>query len=202
MFNHKKNYRKTIKQKQDDFRARYWNTSNIELAYGQSFSFNPVFSESIDSLKLSKTGNAVWLNDSLGIGRHLLLNGIGRVIQKTDFLRATTIDSTTSESNTSVTKKNLLTYAYGINLRYGSIRYSFFIESFSTYENIIKPIIVDGVDTGNDIESVERIIILSYGGDLKLSNSVMLSYGIRTVVDKNLNFRGMVPIAAVTCLMK
>jgi len=72
LFNHKKNYRKTIKQKQDDFRARYWNTSNIELAYGQSFSFNPVFSESIDSLKLSKTGNAVWLNASLGIGRHVV----------------------------------------------------------------------------------------------------------------------------------
>jgi hypothetical protein len=61
---------------------------------------------------------------------------------------------------------------------------------------------MNGFDSGNDVLVDAERIVLAYGGDLRLGNNVLLNYGIRTTVDKRLSFRGMVPIASVTCLMK
>ena len=94
-------------------------------------------------------------------------------------------------------------FATGLNIRYGSVRYSFFIEGFYTRSRSALPILdVNGFDTGNDALVAAERIVLAYGGDLRLGNNVLLNYGIRTTVDKRLSFRGMVPIASVTCLMK
>ncbi|HMS51149.1 MAG TPA: hypothetical protein PKD56_02410 [Chitinophagales bacterium] len=43
---------------------------------------------------------------------------------------------------------------------------------------------------------------LSFGGDLKVSPIVLLSYGIRTDFNKKLQFKNFIPIANVTCLMR
>lgn len=202
IFMHKKNYREKIKQKQEEYRDLHWNDSHIEIAYGKTFSFNPRLTDNVDSLKLDNTGQAVWINASVGIARHWLISGLLRSVHKTGFVRTTVLDSLTQISVTDARKKSLMDYAAGINIRYGSSRYSFFIEGFYSISSTVKPVFTDLIDTGNDIIEDSEKFTLGYGGDLKLGNNVLLSYGIRTVIDESVRFRGMLPIAGVTCLMK
>jgi hypothetical protein len=203
LFQFRKLYRDQLKQKQDEYKARYWNASYVDVAWGRAFSFNPKLTDKVDSLLLKNTGNGVWINASLGLGKRWLISSMFRTIQKEGFVRTTIIDSLTGAPQLTTQKKNLLDFATGLNIRYGSVRYSFFIEGFYTRSRSTLPILdVNGFDTGNDALVAAERIVLAYGGDLRLGNNVLLNYGIRTTVDKRLSFRGMVPIASVTCLMK
>jgi hypothetical protein len=126
-----------------------------------------------------------------------------RTIKKEGQLRSTIIDNLSGIPQLTTQKKDLLDFATGLNIRYGSVRYSFFIEGFYTRSKSAVAILdLNGFDTGNDAFVTSERIVLAYGGDLRLGNNVLLNYGIRTTVDKRLSFRGMVPIASVTCLMK
>jgi hypothetical protein len=198
----RKNYREKLKQQQEEYKNKYWNTSYIDIAFGKSYSFNPKFSERIDSLKFVSTGNAVWINASIGVGRKWLFSGLVRSLQKTGTVRNTIIDSTTLVPITTNLNKNLFDFGSGFNIRYGSIRYSFFIEGFYTITNKVGPIFIEQIDSGNDQTFTEEKFTVAYGGDLKLGNNVLLNYGIRTGINKNLKITGIVPIASVTCLMR
>ena len=203
LFQFRKLYRDQLKQKQDEYKARYWNASYVDVAWGRAFSFNPKLTDKVDSLLLKNTGNGVWINASVGLGKRWLISSMFRTIQKEGFVRTTIIDSLTGVPQLTAQKKNLLDFATGLNIRYGSVRYSFFIEGFYTRSKSALAILdLNGFDTGNDAFVASERIVLAYGGDLRLGNNVLLNYGIRTTVDKRLSFRGMVPIASVTCLMK
>lgn len=203
LYQFRKAYRDQLKQKQDEYKARHWNASYVDVAWGRAFSFNPKLTDKVDSLLLKNTGNGVWINASLGLGKRWLISSMFRTIQKEGNIRTTIIDSLTGIPQLTAQKKNLLDFATGLNIRYGSVRYSFFIEGFYTRSRSALPILdVNGFDTGNDALVAAERIVLAYGGDLRLGNNVLLNYGIRTTVDKRLSFRGMVPIASVTCLMK
>jgi hypothetical protein len=203
LFQFRKLYRDQLKQKQDEYKARYWNASYVDVAWGRAFSFNPKLSDKIDSLLLKNTGNGVWINSSFGVGRRWLISAMFRTVKKEGTLRSTSIDSMSGIPLLTTQKKDLLDFATGLNIRYGSVRYSFFIEGFYTRSKSALAILdLNGFDTGNDAFVASERIVLAYGGDLRLGNNVLLNYGIRTTVDKRLSFRGMVPIASVTCLMK
>jgi hypothetical protein len=198
----KKNFKDKIKQQQEEYKAQYWNTSNVEIAFGRAFAFNPKLSERIDSLKFSNTGNAFWLNAGLGLGKHWLITAVVRTISHTEFARTTVIDPFNSVSTTTLDKKRLFDNSLGINFRYGSIRYSFFIEGFYNQGSRLQPILLDLIDTGNDLLVQENKLTIGYGGDLKLGNNVLLNYGIRSIVSKSFKVKGVIPIASVTCLMR
>lgn len=198
----RKTFRDQLKQKQDEYKAKHWNASYVDIAWGRAFSFNPKLSDNIDSLRLTNTGNAVWINASVGLGRRWLISGMVRTINKQGFLRSTITDSISSVPVMSTSQQNLFDFASGLNIRYGSVRYSFFIEGFYTRNRNVATVLENGLDSGNDILFTSERFILAYGGDLRLGNNVLLNYGIRTTIDQNLKFGGMVPIASVTCLMK
>ena len=203
LYQFRKAYRDQLKQKQDEYKARHWNASYVDVAWGRAFSFNPKLSDKIDSLLLNNTGNGVWLNASVGLGKRWLISSMLRTIKKEGQLRSTIIDNLSGIPQLTTQKKDLLDFATGLNIRYGSVRYSFFIEGFYTRSKSAVAILdLNGFDTGNDAFVTSERIVLAYGGDLRLGNNVLLNYGIRTTVDKRLSFRGMVPIASVTCLMK
>lgn len=202
LYQFRKTYRDQLKQKQDEYRARYWNASYVDVAWGRAFSFNPKLADRIDSLSLENTGNAVWINASFGIGRRWLVSGMFRTINKQGLLRTTVTDSLTGSPVITTNRKDLFDFAAGLNIRYGSVRYSFFIEGFLTRNRGVAAILENGLDTGNDVLVTEERLVLAYGGDLRLGNNVLLNYGIRTTINQSLKFGGMVPIASVTCLMK
>jgi hypothetical protein len=202
LYQFRKTFRDQLKQRQDEYRAKYWNASYVDIAWGRAFSFNPKLADRIDSLSLDNTGNAVWINASFGIGRRWLISGMFRTINKQGLLRASALDSLTGSPVITTNKKDLFDFATGLNIRYGSVRYSFFIEGFLTRNRNVAATMENGLDSGNDILVTEERLILAYGGDLRLGNNVLLNYGIRTTVNKSLKFGGMVPIASVTCLMK
>ena len=203
LYQFRKAYRDQLKQKQDEYKARHWNASYVDVAWGRAFSFNPKLTEKVDSLLLKNTGNGLWINASVGLGKRWLISSMFRTIKKEGLLRTTNIDSLTGIPLLTTQKKNLLDFSTGLNIRYGSVRYSFFIEGFYTRSrNALAILDMNGFDSGNDVLVDSERIVLAYGGDLRLGNNVLLNYGIRTTVDKRLSFRGMVPIASVTCLMK
>ena len=202
LYQFRKTFRDQLKQRQDEYRAKYWNASYVDIAWGRAFSFNPKLADRIDSLSLDNTGNAVWINASFGIGRRWLISGMFRTINKQGLLRTSAMDSLTGSPIITTSKKDLFDFATGLNIRYGSVRYSFFIEGFLTRNGNVAAILENGLDSGNDLLVTEERLILAYGGDLRLGNNVLLNYGIRTTVNKSLKFGGMVPIASVTCLMK
>lgn len=202
IYQFRKTYRDQLKQKQDDLRARHWNASYVDIAYGKAYSFNPKLSDKFDSLRLEPTANAVWINASIGIGRRWLISTMFRTINKQGNLRNSVTDSLTGVAVVNTEKKQLFDFATGLNIRYGSVRYSFFIEGFYTRNRGISALMENGVDTGNDMLFTAERFVLAYGGDLRLGNNVLLNYGIRTTVNSSLKFGGMVPIASVTCLMK
>lgn len=202
LYQFRKTFRDQLKQRQDEYRAKYWNASYVDIAWGRAFSFNPKLADRIDSLSLENTGNAVWINASFGIGRRWLISGMVRTINKQGILRTTAMDSLTGSPVITTNKKDLFDFATGLNIRYGSVRYSFFIEGFLTRNRNVAATMENGLDSGNDILVTEERLVLAYGGDLRLGNNVLLNYGIRTTINKSLKFGGMVPIASVTCLMK
>lgn len=76
----------------------------------------------------------------------------------------------------------------GINFRYGSPRYNFFIEA--VYDQIFR----------NNTQNT--VITVAYGGDLRLGNSVLLGYGIRNIINQDFSLKNLIPVASVTCLMR
>lgn len=77
----------------------------------------------------------------------------------------------------------------GTNLRYGNPRFSFYTE-----------LVYDFWDNKEESWNVEKVL-WGYGGDLKLSNIIQLTFGVRTNLDQNLKFANFFPAANITCLM-
>jgi len=43
---------------------------------------------------------------------------------------------------------------------------------------------------------------MSYGGDFRLSNGILLNFALRTKLDERIKFKSLIPVANVTCLMR
>ncbi|MBK8677719.1 MAG: hypothetical protein IPN25_03170 [Sphingobacteriales bacterium] len=161
----------------DDYSKRRWNASMLEVAGGQVFSYQR---ETVDSLNLKRAGYGVWLNGGYGVGNNWYFTGMLKyaAFPKTDTLI--------------VSLQPVKDILAGINIRYGSLKYNFFME-WSMDTKLFDPDLeIDGLRRNS----------LSFGGDLKVSPIVLLSYGIRTDFNKKLQFKNFIPIANVTCLMR
>lgn len=216
-----------ISQRKKDYMNSEWNKTYVDFAFGRSFIFNKKFAR-VDSafkdLKTNSTG--FWVNGSLGIGHRMLLTGIYKLEISThnmpDSLK--TVFKITGGKDSIIRSMEYATairtsHLVGFNLRYGSPRFSFFIEG--VHRNIIEApeyskwetISADSVRNNPSVffkkdlkssailpEGTENII--AYGGEFKLGNQVQLNFSLRTVFNKDLKFLNLLPVATVSCLMK
>lgn len=147
-----------------------WNASFLDVAVGKAYTFqNPV----LDSLRLAANGWSVWANGSVGMGKRLLLTGLMRY---SEFSNDTLPDKRLSKN-----------YLLGLNLRYGSPRFNFFVEALTM---------------NNHLAANFNTVTIAYGGDWRFSRNVMISYAVRTVYDRKFTFQNLIPIASISCMMR
>lgn len=190
-----------------------WNASSLDVAIGRVYSYKTDSSGSLKSLRLNRnTGYGGWLNANIGIGKKLLLSGLFRATwyeEELDFLIRNT--STNEEASQKAIADNTL-YTMGINLRYGSSIYTFFVEFLYEKKGLKTPLeaLNETFSAPKDFAVVSSSVkwdvvhpnTLSFGGDWRISRSVILNYGMRCVFDKNWKFTTFIPVATVSCMMR
>ena len=100
--------KQTVRDLQQRYVRRHWNTSYLDVAYGKSYKYDK--DSKLDSLVLLSERNSLWVSGSLGLGKNWLLSGM-------------------AQYNLTATSDN---YMVGTNLRYssGNNNYNFFVELF------------------------------------------------------------------------
>ena len=179
------------KQKEDiqlvakNYLSKFWNSSFLDFSIGKVYSYE---NDSLKNLKLSNEGFALWLNACVGIGKKFLVSSVAKyalmnVMEKDDL--GNQIQSLRALSSA------------GLNVRYGSSKFNFFVEGL--YSNSNK---------GNTIEDANANISqlsyfsVSYGGDWRINRNIVLSYGVRTDYTKDLKFKNLIPVASLACMMR
>jgi hypothetical protein len=195
------------------FVTEHWNASSLDVAIGKVYSYQTDSSGSLKSLRLNRnTGFSGWINGSLGLGKKFLLSGLVRSSwyeEELDFLlrNTTTLDEVTQRA---VAENTLLTI--GLNLRYGGPVYTFFVEFLYEKKGLKTPLeaLSDAFKSPTGFEVIGNTVkwdvvhpnTISFGGDWRISRSVMLNYGMRCVFDENWTFRVFTPVATIACMMR
>jgi hypothetical protein len=190
-----------------------WNNSSLDIAFGRTYSYQTDSAGSLKSLRLNRnTGWGGWLNGSLGIGKKLLLSGLLRTSWYQEELDFIIRDKTTLEetSQKAVADNTLLTT--GINLRYGGSIYTFFIEFLYEKKGLKTPVeaLTSSFKTPSNFEivgsSVKWSVVhpntLSFGGDWRISQSVILNYGMRCIFSSSWKMQTFIPVATLSCMMR
>lgn len=145
----------------------HWNASFLDLAIGKSYNYQ---STNLDSLNLQQDGTSAWINGCVGFGRKWLITGVFRYTQLNTPRRPNTQE-----------------FVAGLNLRYGSPKFNFFVEVLNR-------------DRDNLFNF--KAVTIAYGGDWRFGRNVMLSYGVRTIYGKDFSFKQLVPVASIACMMR
>jgi hypothetical protein len=191
----------------------YWNASSLDAAFGRVYSYQTDSAGSLKSLRLNRnTGWSGWLNGSLGIGKKFLLSGLIRTIRYEEQLDFLIRDKTTLDEQTQKAIAENSLYAIGMNLRYGSSIYTFFLEFLYEKKGLKTPLqaLNETFTTPENFEvigsSVKWDVVhpnsLSFGGDWRISKSVILNYGMRCVFNSRWKMQTFTPIATISCMMR
>jgi hypothetical protein len=196
------------------FVAENWNASSLDLAYGKIYTYQTDSAGSLTKLRLNRnTGWGMWINGGLGIGKKILITGLARTTwyrEELDFLLHNT--TTNEQINQKAIADNTL-YSVGLNLRYGSAIYNFFIEFFYERKGLKTPVqaLNDAFKApGDDLQIVASSVrwnvvhpnTFSLGGDWRISRNLILNYGMRFVFDKSWKFQTFTPVASIACMMR
>ncbi|MCB0670058.1 MAG: hypothetical protein KDC80_29730 [Saprospiraceae bacterium] len=176
---------------QANYMAEHWNSSCLDVAFGRVYTYANEF----DTLNVQNAGYALWMNGSLKAGHRGLIGGILRlkkVGENQDFMT-------------------------GVSYRFGGARFSFYgefvyesLRNFSdsgfSEDELFASKYARDLDNGwlmfdEPIEAISRIT-MSYGGDFRLSNGILLNFALRTKLDEKIKFKSLIPVANVTCLMR
>lgn len=195
------------------FVDEHWNSSSLDASFGRVYSYKTDSAGSLKSLRLNRnTGWGGWLNGSLGIGRKFLLSGLFRINWYQEELQFLIRNRSTQEeiSQTAIADNNL--YSAGMNLRYGGSLYTFFVEFLYEKKGLKTPVeaLNEAFKTPNDFEVVGSSVkwdvvhpnTFSFGGDWRVSRSVVLNYGMRCVFNKNWKIQTFTPVASISCMMR
>ena len=195
------------------FVDEYWNASSVDIAFGKVNSYKTDSTGSLTSLRLNRnTGAGAWINANLGMGKKFLLSALFRTSWYNEELEFLIRNVTTQEENSQkAVAKNTL-FAMGMNLRYGSSIYTFFVELLYEKKGLNTAIkaLSDAFKTPDNFEivgsSVKWNIVhpntLSFGGDWRISRSVIINYGMRCIFDSQWKFKTFTPLAAISCMMR
>lgn len=202
-----------INERAKVFVNEYWNSSSVDIAIGRMHTFKSD-SSGVFGMKRSNrsSGWGAWVNWNLGIGKYFLLTGLTRSFWYNEQLDFTIKDNITGdETPTKAIAKNNV-YSLGLNLRYGSPVYTFFIEFLYECKRIKSSLtalnksykIPDNVQVvGSSIKWDEvHPNTFTFGGDWRISQSVIINYGMRCIFDSNMKFKEFVPVATISCMMR
>lgn len=171
-----------IQQVAQQYILDHWNAAHLDIACGKLYSYE---NAALDSLNLRAAGAAVWVNGSLPVGKRLMLNGTVR------FMKQVAQDSFSTRINTT---------SGGIGMRYGSPKFTFFVEFvFSKFksENSIS------FDEMPELNMAQlNNFSTSYGGDWRINRNVLLSYGVRLDHSDGYKVKNIIPVAGVSCMMR
>jgi hypothetical protein len=195
------------------FISENWNASSLDVAFGRVYSYQSDSAGSLKSLRKNRsTGIGGWLNGSLGIGKKLLLSGLFRSSWYEEELNFLIRDLDTGEEIPKIAVADNTLYTMGLNLRYGSPVYTFFVEFLYEKKGLKTPLqaLNEVFKPSSNAEIVEPTVkwdvvhpnTLSFGGDWRISRSVVLNYGMRCVFDQQWKFRTFTPIATIACMMR
>jgi hypothetical protein len=196
------------------FVSENWNASSLDIAFGKVYSYKTDSAGSLKSLRLNRsTGWGGWMNGSVGLGKKFLLSGLFRMSwyeEELDFLIRNT---TTGEELAQKAIADNTLYTMGMNLRYGGSLYTFFVEFLYEKKGFKTPL--EALNEtfkvpGSEFEVVGSTVkwdvvhpnTISFGGDWRISRSVMLNYGMRCIFDSNWKFTSFIPVATVACMMR
>jgi hypothetical protein len=195
------------------FVGEHWNSSSLDISFGKVFSYQTDSAGSLKSLRLNRsTGWGGWLNGNLGIGKKILLSALFRTTWYQEELEFQIKNINTGEEATQKAVADNTLYTVGLNLRYGGSLYTFFAEFLYEKKGLKTPVEALGeaftAPTSFTVvnSSVKWDVVhpntLSIGGDWRISQSVIINYGMRCVFDDKWKFRTFIPIATISCMMR
>jgi hypothetical protein len=168
-----------------NYLSKFWNTSLVDVSFGKVYSYE---NDSLKNLKLSNEGFALWINACVGIGKKVLISSVAK---------CSLMNLSTKDEQGNLVQRPRTLLSAGLNVRYGTPKFNFFVEGL--YSN---------ADKANTIENSAINITqlnyfsISYGGDWRINRNIVLSYGVRTDYNKDLQFKNLIPVASIACMMR
>ncbi len=202
-----------INEKAKIFVSEHWNASALDFAFGRVYSYKTDSAGTLNSIRLNRnTAWSGWINGSIGMGKKWLLTGLIRNSWYEEELDFKIKDNNTGDEfdRKAVASNTLITT--GLNLRYGGSIYTFFLEFLYEKKGFKTPVeALSDVFAAPDGFTVTRSSVkwdvvhpntLSFGGDWRISRSVILNYGMRCVFNDQWKFTGFTPVASIACMMR
>lgn len=195
------------------FVKEHWNASSLDVAFGRVYAYQTDSAGSLHTLRLNRnTGYAGWLNGSIGLGKRLLLSGLFRTSFYEEELDFQLRNLSTGEEQTQKAVAANTLFSMGLNLRYGGSVYTFFAEFLYERKGLKTPLeaLSDAFGTPDGFEVVGNSVkwdvvhpnTISFGGDWRISKSVIINYGMRCVFDNQWKFTTFTPIVTLACMMR
>ncbi|MBN8688063.1 MAG: hypothetical protein J0M10_13645 [Chitinophagales bacterium] len=202
-----------INERAKVFIAENWNAASLDFAFGRVYTYQSDSAGSLKKLRLNRnTGWGIWLNGALPIGKRWMISGLVRTTwyeEELDFLLRNT--QTLAEQSAKAVAENKL-YSAGVNLRYGGPLYSFFVEflyekkALKTPVEALQEVFTEPVNMEVVSSSVKWNVVhpnsLSIGGDWRISQNVIINYGMRWILDVNGKSQAFIPVAGISCMMR
>jgi outer membrane murein-binding lipoprotein Lpp len=194
------------------YAKEFWNASFIDVAFGKVFTYQTDSVGSLRKLRLDRnTGLAGWLNFGKGLGEKFLVSGLLRTTWYDEELSFLLEDQDGNQTTQTAVARNTL-FSAGFNVRYGGPVFNFFAEFLYERKGILtaSEALTKAFEAPNGQEVVAGTVKwgvvfpnnISFGGDWRISRSLVLNFGMRCVYDKNWNFQSFNPVATVSCLMR
>lgn len=202
-----------INERAKIFIAENWNAASLDFAIGRVYTYQSDSAGSLKKLRLNRnTGWGIWLNGALPLGKRWMVSGLVRTTwyeEELDFLLRNT--TTLEEKTAQAVAENKL-YSAGMNLRYGGPLYSFFIEflyekkALKTPVEALRDVFTEPANTVVVSNSVKWTVVnpnsLSLGGDWRISQNVIINYGMRWILDAKGRSQAFIPVAGISCMMR
>jgi len=202
-----------INEKAKIFVNEFWNSSSVDVAFGRMHTFKSD-SSGIFGMKRSdrSSGWGTWVSGNVGFGKYFLLTGLARSFWYKEQVEFRISDITTGDETSTKAIADNNVYSLGLNLRYGSPVYTFFVEFLYEYKRLKTPMsalgkvykIPDNAQIiGSSVKWDEvHPNTFTFGGDWRISQSVIINYGLRCIFDSGMKFKEFIPVATISCMMR
>lgn len=210
-FNNRRNT--AIREHAAAFIGDNWNSAFVDIAYGQVYTYATDSTGSLNTLRINRnTGKGLWMNAGFGLGKRVLISGLARSTFYQDQVSFTLRDTASNSDSihSTIVDNNIL--SLGLNFRYGTPVYNFFLEFF--YEAKTKATSATAVSDAFVPPAGQELVggttkwdivspySYSIGGDWRISRNLMINYGIRCRMDKEFRTVSVIPIASISCMMR